>query len=181
VATIRPAARRYAEAVFDLARQDNSYDAWATDLQRLADLLAVPVAEKALTSPAVPIAQKLAVIDAEVPKLQGPVRNLVRLLLHRDRLGILPEIAAAYREVLNRARGIVTAHVTTAIPLDEAGRSEVTARLARYTGQQVQIETTLDPSIMGGVIARVGDLLIDGSVRGRLEGLRRRLAANGRL
>jgi F-type H+-transporting ATPase subunit delta len=181
VATIRPAARRYAEAIYDLGRQGNSLDAWANDLQRLADLLEVPVAEKALTSPAVPVQQKLSVIDTEVPNLQPQARNLLLLLLHRDRLNILPEIAAAYREALNKARGIVTAQVTTAIPLDAEGQAEVAARLARYTGQQVQLETSVDPAILGGVIARVGDLRIDGSVRGRLEGLRRRLAASGRL
>ena len=181
MAIIRPAARRYAEAVFDLASQAGSQDAWARDLDRLAELLAVPLAAKALTSPAVPLERKLALVDAEVPGLQPQARSLVRLLLHRERLEMVPEIAAAYREVLNRARGIATAQVTTAMPLDEAARAEVAARLARYTGQRVEIQATVDPSIMGGVIARIGDTLIDGSVRGRLEGLRRRLAATGRL
>src|SRR5438105_3557092 len=101
---IRPAARRYAEAVFGLARQSASEDAWARDLQQLAELLQVPVAAKALSSPAVPIAQKLAVINAELPTLQPQTRNLVQLLLHRARLELLPEIARAYHDRLNRAR-----------------------------------------------------------------------------
>src|SRR5579875_3681040 len=170
---IRRTARRYAEAAFALARQTQAEDAWARDLQRLADLLAVPVAEKALTSPAVPAAQKLAAIDAELPDLQPPVRNLVQLLLR--------DIAAAYRELWHRARGIVTAQVTTAVPLSDAQRALLAERLGRYVGRQVELETNVDPSIMGGVVARVGDLLLDGSVRGRLEALRRRLATDGRV
>lgn len=180
MAMIRRAARRYAEAAFALAQQSQAEDVWARDLQRLADLLTVPVAEKALTSPAVPAAQKLAAIDAELPDLQPTVRNLVQLLLRRDRLELLPDIAAAYRELLHRARGIVTAQVTTAVPLDEAQRALLAERLSRYLGRQVELETQVDPAILGGVVARVGDLLLDGSVRGRLEALRRRLAADGR-
>ena len=178
---IRPAARRYADAVFGLASRDNSHDAWAADLDRLAALLDVPQAAKALTSPAVPPSQKLAVIDAEVPGLRPHTRNLLHLLLHRERLELLPGIALAFHDLLNRARGIATAHVTTAVPLDDAARQQLATRLSRYLGQQVELVTTVDPSIMGGVVARVGDLLLDGSVRGRLEALRRRLVATGRL
>jgi F-type H+-transporting ATPase subunit delta len=181
VAIIRPAARRYADAIFGLAQQDQSYDAWGRDLDRLAELLEVDAAAKALDSPALSVTQKLGIFQAEIPELRSVTGNLLRLLLHRGRLNLLPEIAAAYRERLNRARGIATAEVTTAIPLDESGRAELAARLSRYTGQQVQLETRVDPAIMGGVVARIGDLLIDGSVRGRLETLRRRLAATGRL
>jgi len=179
VARVRPASRRYAEAIFGLAAEDNSYDAWAADLDRLAALLEVPVVEKALSSPAVPVAQKLAAIAAEAPGLRPQTNNLVRLLLHRERLDLLPEIAASYHELLNRARGIAVAHVTTAVPLDEASRAQLAARLQHYVGQKIEMQTTVDPSILGGVIARVGDTLLDGSVRGRLETLRRRLMATG--
>lgn len=181
MAIIRPAARRYAEAIFGLAQQDQSYDAWAADLDALGSLLDVPMAEKALTSPAVTSAQKLQFIKTEIPTLHPAANNLVALLMHRGRFTLLPEIAAAYRELLNRARGIATAHVTTAVPLDDSTRDQLGQRLASYTGQQVQLETSVDPNIMGGVVARIGDTLIDGSVRGRLESLRRRLATTGRL
>ena len=181
MAIIRPAARRYAEAIFGLAQQDQSFDAWAAEMEALGALLDVPLAEKALTSPAVTPAQKLRFIESEVSNLRPAANNLVALLMHRGRFDLLPEIALAYRELLNRARGIATAQVTTAVPLDDRTRDELGRRLASYTGQQVQLETSVDPSIMGGVIARIGDTLIDGSVRGRLEMLRRRLAATGRL
>jgi F-type H+-transporting ATPase subunit delta len=179
VARIRTVARRYAEAVFDLAAKDNSYEAWAADLDRLGALLDVPIVAKALTSPAVPAREKLNVIAAEAPGLRPQTNNLVSLLLHRERLELLPDIARAYHERLNRMRGIAVAAVTTAVPLDESSRAQLAARLARYVGQQIEMETTVDPAILGGVIARVGDLLLDGSVRGRLETLRRRLAATG--
>jgi len=181
VEMIRPAARRYAQAVFGLASADNTFDAWARDLERLAGLLEVPLAAKALTSPAVSPAQKLAVFRAELPDLQPRTYNLLQLLLHRERLGLLPEIARAYRQELNRSRGIATAQVTTAVPLDEAARTQLAARLSRYVNQRVELETAVDPAIIGGVVARVGDLLLDGSVRGRLEQLRRRLEATGQI
>jgi F-type H+-transporting ATPase subunit delta len=76
-------------------------------------------------------------------------------------------------------RGIAVAEVTTAVPLDDSSRAQLAARLTRYVGQQIEMETSVDPAIMGGVVVRVGDLLLDGSVRGRLEALRRRLAATG--
>jgi F-type H+-transporting ATPase subunit delta len=176
---IRPVARRYGQAIFGLAQEDQSFDQWARDLERLADLLGVPLAEKALTSPAVPASRKLEIISQEIPDLQPRTHNLVGMLLHRDHLDLLPDIARAYRELLNRARGIVTAEVTTAVPLDEAARAELTARLGRYVGQQVQLQLAVDPSLIGGVVARIGDTLLDGSVRGRLDSLRRRLETAG--
>jgi F-type H+-transporting ATPase subunit delta len=179
VARFRTVARRYAEAVFGLAAQDNSYDAWAADLDRLEALLDVPIVAKALTSPAVPAREKLNAIAAEAPGLRPQTNNLIGLLLHRERLELLPDIARAYHERLNRMRGIAVAAVTTAVPLDESSRAQLAARLARYVGQQIEMETTVDPGILGGVVVRVGDLLLDGSVRGRLETLRRRLAATG--
>src|SRR5829696_2746550 len=104
---IRRAARRYAEAAFELATAANAQDAWARDLERLATLLNVPEAEKALGSPAVPARQKLAVIDAEVPDLQLTVRNVVQLLLQRDRLDLLPDVSLAFRALLNASRRVV--------------------------------------------------------------------------
>jgi F-type H+-transporting ATPase subunit delta len=177
VAMIRSAARRYAAAVFELARAQNSYDAWTADLDRLAELMEAPDAARALTSPVISPTQKMSVIEAEVPTLAPSTRNLLQLLLHRDRLGLLPDIAAAFHERLDRERGIVTAHVTTAEPLDPATQAGLVAKLTTYVGPQIRIETSVDPTIIGGVVARIGDQLIDGSVRGRLETLRRRLAA----
>ena len=136
---IHHTARRYAQAVFDLARQSGTEAAWAHDLDRLAALLDDPLAERALTSPAVPPEQKLAVIDAEVPGLQPQTHNLLQMLLHRERLQLLPDIARSFRDRHNAARGIATAHVTTAVPLDDATEAELAARLSRYVNQQVQI------------------------------------------
>ena len=174
---IRSAARRYADAVFDLARQENSYDRWAADLDRLAALLRVPLVARALTSPVISPSRKMAIIEAEVPNLSPQTRSLLQLLLHRDRLELLPDIAAAFHERLDQERGIVTAHVTSAAPLDAAEQDGLAAKLAAYVRRQVRLETSVDPGIIGGVVVRIGDLLIDGSVRGRLEALRRRLAA----
>jgi F-type H+-transporting ATPase subunit delta len=107
------------------------------------------------------------------------VRSFLHILAERDRLDQVPGIAEALRALINKQRGIVTAEVTTAVPLDAQLQGVVTQRLATYLNrqpQQLSIRARVDPSIIGGVVARVGDQLIDDSVRGRLERLRRALS-----
>ena len=113
----------------------------------------------------------------------NPARNFLHILAERDRLVEVPGIADALRELINQRRGIITADVTTAVPLDAEMERLVAERLAAYLhrdADKVTIHSRVDPEIIGGVIARVGDQLIDDSVRGRLERLRRTLAGSTR-
>ena len=89
----------------------------------------------------------------------------------------MPEIAEAFRRLLNEHRGIAVAQVTTAVPIDERQKATIASRLGQRVGKTVTVETRVDPEILGGVIAQIGDNVIDGSVRGRLERLRRALIA----
>ena len=114
-----------------------------------------------------------------MPNAPQVVRNFLHILVDRHRLDQVPGILEALRELINVQRGIVTAEVTTAVPLDAEMEQVVTQRLATHLGReprQVTIRSRVDPSIIGGVIARVGDQVIDDSVRGRIERLRRTLA-----
>lgn len=172
-------ARRYASAAFTVAGQTGEYDAWLETLSEVARILQMPSARIIFASPAVPAQQKAAALDRMVPNATPTVRSFLHILVDRDRLYEVPDIADALRELINAQRGIITAEITTAVPLDEELERVVAQRLAVYldrTPDKVTIHSHVDPAIIGGVVARVGDQVIDDSVRGRLERLRRTLA-----
>ncbi|MGI8551182.1 MAG: ATP synthase F1 subunit delta, partial [Dehalococcoidia bacterium] len=123
---------------------------------------------------------KEALIDTGLADVGPEVRNLGRLLVTRGRANLAVQILSIYSERLDQARGIVHARITTAVPLSPEEEAAVRERLLRLTGQQVSIETAVDPAIIGGIIVRIGDQLIDGSARARLQQLKRRLAGTAR-
>ena len=172
-------ARRYASAAFNVAGETGDYDGWLNVLLEFARVLRMPSARTVFMSPSVPTSEKIAAIDRLLPHATPVVRNFLHILAERDRLDEVPGVADALRDLINARRGIVTAEVTTAIPLDADMQRLVAQRLAGYLGREpdkVTIRSRVDPTIIGGVVARVGDRLIDDSVRGRLERLRRTLA-----
>lgn len=179
-AIISSSARNYAKAAFGVASERGDFDEWLRALDRLTAILGVPIAHLVLTSPAVSAEDKRGALDRLVPDLPPLVRNFANILIERGRVGLVPEIAAAFGKRLNEHRGIVTADVTTAVALDAQLEQTLMQRLARYLNhdpQRIVIQSRVDPNIIGGVVARVGDTLIDDSVRGRLDRLRRTLAA----
>ena len=174
-------ARRYASAAFSVAGQTGEYDAWLRTLGDVARILQMPSARTIFMSPAVPPGQKSAALDRMLTNASPMVVNFLHILIERDRLDQVPGIVDALRDLINRQRGIITAEVTTAVPLDADMERLVAQRLATYLkrdAQQVSIRSHVDPSIIGGVVARVGDEVLDDSVRGRLERLRRTLAGH---
>ncbi|GIW05437.1 MAG: F0F1 ATP synthase subunit delta [Dehalococcoidia bacterium] len=172
------AARRYAQAVFGIAKDQNRLDGWDADLATIADALHQRELRAALESAKVPFAAKQELVSRVFSGAIDPLaQNLLLLLSQRGRLHLLDDIIAAYRALVDEERGIARARVTTAVPLDESEQQRVAARLAELTGKQIRLETAVDPSILGGLIARIGDKLIDGSTRTRLIALRQRLAA----
>lgn len=174
-------ARRYASAAFTVAGQSGDFDGWIRALNEVARVLQMPSARMIFMSPAVPAEQKAAALERIMPGLAPPVRNFLRILVDRDRLDEVPGIADALRDLVNQRRGIITAEVTTAVPLDSEMEQLVAQRLASHFGgdpQKVSIHSRVDPSIIGGVVARVGDQVIDDSVRGRLERLRETLVGS---
>lgn len=175
-----PAARRYAQAVFELAEERGAFDEWLEDLDALAAAFSEPVVARALASQRIPPDRKEALIRQAAPDLRPLSWNLVRLLIRKNRLHLLPQIAEALRELIDERRGVAKAIVTTAVPLDEADRQRVAERLSQITGKQVVVETRVDESIMGGLVARIGDRLIDGSTRTKLLALRAALEGKER-
>jgi len=173
--------RRYASAALTVAARTGDYDAWLQSLGEVARVLRMPSARSVFMSPAVPPAQKNAALDRMLPTAPPMVRNFLHILVNRHRLDEVPGIADALRDLINTRRGIITADVTTAVPLDAELERSVAQRLAAHLGsdpQRMQIRSRVDPSIIGGVVARIGDQVIDDSVRGRIERLRRTLAGS---
>jgi F-type H+-transporting ATPase subunit delta len=176
MALVSGRARRYAEAAFDVARRGGSLDDWEEQLAAVAAILTDPALNRAFTSPVLPRERKEEMVLGAFPEMETRVRNFLALLVRQDRLNLLPEILITFRALLNEHRGIQVVEVTTSEPLDPSERDQVAARLAQHLGHQVVIETRVDPGIIGGLIARVGDRVLDGSVRGRLDRMRAALA-----
>lgn len=171
-------ANRYAEAVFQVARDGQSFDLWLTELGELVQLLGDPLAAQVLQNPAIPIDRKAAILTAALPGQSEPIHRFVDLLLRRNELPLVGQIVERLTELIDEYRGIETVTVTTAIPLDQGERDLLTQRLSRQTGKQVRLQESVDPALIGGVVAQIGDEIIDGSVRGRLERLRRVLSGS---
>jgi F-type H+-transporting ATPase subunit delta len=172
------AARRYAEAAFEIGRSDGTLDAWEADLASLRDLLAEPELRSLVEHPAVPFADK----DRVVRKLAAAVTtaealNLVLLMVRRGRPGAIGAMVDHFATLLRRHRGVALAEVRTALPLDEAQRTAVMDRLRELTGDEIEIDEVVDDRLIGGITVRIGDRLYDASVRNRLERLRARLTA----
>ncbi|MEX2546524.1 MAG: F0F1 ATP synthase subunit delta [Chloroflexota bacterium] len=175
-------ARRYAEAAFEIAERDGTVEAWLEQLTSAASVAADPSTVRRLENPQVPFEVRLKALQAALQAALGgemlpQMGNLLALVLRRRRVESLPNIDREFRRLYNRRAGIVEASATSAAELDADELSALRGRLEQMTGGRVDLETHVDPSLLGGVQVRLGDQLIDGSVRGRLERLRSRLAA----
>jgi F-type H+-transporting ATPase subunit delta len=169
-------ARRYAEAYFDLARDAGKIDAYGDDLARAAELLEQPPVAEAMRNPRVPVHDRIRLILDLTDGLAQPTRNLLHLLVERGRAGIVPAVLESYRELADQASGITRVQVTSAVPLDTALEQSIRDTLGRTLGGRIQTTVRQDPAIIGGLIIRIGDRVIDGSLRTRLQQLRAALA-----
>lgn len=168
-------AKRYAEAVFDLARERGDFEAWAQELDAIATLMSDPEAAAILSSVRVRPEAKAVFLERSLPGLRPEALSLARLLVANRRVAQAAAIRDLYRALWDEHRGIIHAQAVTAVPLDEEEKGRLTRRLADMTGKQVVLETKTDPSILGGLIVRIGDRVIDGSTRTKLLALRKRM------
>ncbi len=173
----RGSARRYAQAIFELAEESGSIDKWAQDLALMSDVFSDHDVARYFRDPKQRSEKKKqAVVRIFEGKVGPQSLNVLRMLAERHRTTIIPLIYEGYQGLVRQARGIVVADVTTAIEVDDAEKVRIAEHLARMTGgKQVDIRTHVNPDIIGGFVARVGDQLIDGSVATSLQQLRHRL------
>lgn len=177
--TSRTAATRYARALFDVAlKEQGNLSEIEAQLASFADLFTEhPTLAKVLLNPAVPAPRKRAAV-VELTRSAGlsPVlEKLLILLAERDRLVLVPELVAAYRERLAEHQNIVRANVTTAAPLGAERLEQIRRSLSQATGRAVTLTAHVDPALIGGLVARVGGTVYDASVTTQLEKMRQRL------
>ncbi|MPZ22088.1 MAG: ATP synthase F1 subunit delta [Dehalococcoidia bacterium] len=168
-------ARRYAAAAFEVALRDDRLDHWVEGVRDMSVLFTDPSAQRYFENSRIPLQQRYGVLDRALPALDEKVRNLGRLLIQKERTALAPAIARELEASVDEHNGIVHARVTTAVDLGDEGRRSLQKRLEEMTGKDVKMEALVDESIIGGIVTRIGDQLIDGSTRGRLVALRKRL------
>ncbi|HEY7968836.1 MAG TPA: ATP synthase F1 subunit delta [Candidatus Limnocylindrales bacterium] len=171
------APRRYAEAAFEIGTRDGTIETWRRDLDGAAGELEGSELAAILANPSLPLEQRTNVAQQVFAGLSTPARNLVLVMVRRGRIEQLPRVAAEFRRLDDRRQGITLATATSAVALTDPEVRALTARLEQMTGGRIALQTDVDESLIGGLVVRVGDRLIDGSVRGRLERLRNQLAA----
>lgn len=171
--TARAAGIRYARALFDVAKKEGDIQQVGRDLADFARIIAGnEILARVLSNPAIPAARKRAVIEqllAKAGTVSPILSKLLLLLADRDRLAILPDVAAAYRDRLMDHAQVVRAEVVTAVALPADRITALRDGLARATGRQVQLENRIDASIIGGAVTRIGSTVYDGSVTRQLE------------
>jgi F-type H+-transporting ATPase subunit delta len=170
-------ARRYAQAALALALEHNALEQWRSDLATLAEVWTRTRIATRLDDPKLGRTRRL---EEARTLLQGRINplalNLVLMLVERGRASLLPQIATAFERLERERERRVTAYVTSALPLTDAQRASLRAQLERRTGQTVDLEENADPTIIGGLMVRVGDELIDASVAGRLRRIEAQLS-----
>ena len=167
--------KRYAQAAFELALERKDVESWREGLRKIAELTAEGDLMALLESPRLSFDAKRKLLEKRLGKIEPLVLNLALLLVSKGTLGLGPNILRQYDQLFDDHRKIERAKVITAWPLEDKDRKAISRRLGEMVERKVLIDGQVDSQILGGFIARIGDTLIDGSVRQRLEMLRKDL------
>lgn len=168
-------ANRYAKALFSVAQEEDAFDEYSSVLNKLAETFqAVPEMEDALINPVYPVEVRAKVMEYFIGSMEmSPVMsNFLLLVVRKKRAAILPDIAEAFKDLVDGLRNICQGTVVSAMELNEGLRQKVQDTLEKLTGKTVVLTTKVDPDIIGGIIAKVGDLVLDGSIKTQLTGLK---------
>ncbi len=169
-------AKRYSQAVFEIAVESGELDRWQSDLRKIASLGEDAALTMLFENPRLHFDDKARLLSERLGDINPLALNLVYLLVARGRLSMVGEIAEEYQRLLDAYRGIERAEVITAIPLDDEDRLRLEERLGAVVGKKVVIKPEVDSGLIGGIVARIGGKLLDGSTRSRLEALKREMS-----
>ena len=170
--------RRYAQAAFEIALSRKELELWSKDLKQIAGLAQDRGLLAALESPKFPISAKISILSEKLGNINPLAFNMACLLVVKGRLKLVNKIAEEYDRFLNIHLGIEHAEVTTAVPIADVEMETLAERLSTLTGKKVLLKSRVDRGLIGGIITRFGDKLIDGSVRNRLQNLKRQMEGN---
>jgi F-type H+-transporting ATPase subunit delta len=183
VSSPRQIARRYAEALADSAEANNMLGAVGEELHAFAAFVAAnQELGDVLASPAISTDNKAAVLDAILGRvtLSPVVANFLRVLLRNTRIQHLADVDREFATEVDRRTGVVMADVTTAKPLDDAERGVLSAKLTTMTGKKVKLTFSTDEALIGGVVTRIGSRIYDGSIRAKLDAVKRQMSGGVR-
>ena len=167
--------RRYAQAIFDLALENNQVEQWGNDLAVVAEAFQDAEFTALMKHADMSSANKLAATASVLAGVNAMVRNLVDLLVSKNSVDTIAGVYTGYTELLDRHLGRQRVEITTAVPLESAETERISAFVAGLARQEVVLTTKVDESIIGGLVIQIGDRLLDGSTKARLDGLRNKL------
>lgn len=176
MAELSTLARPYAEAVFRLAKEKNALGEWSGRLATLAAIVSDAQMQAVIADPNTSAARAAELIGSIADTGEGG-KSLLKVLAANDRLSLLPEIAAQYEVLKDEAEGVLEATIVSALEMNDAQKADVVAALKAKFGRDVQATVEVDESLIGGAVITVGDQVIDGSVKGRLQKMAAALTA----
>nr|MBF0222436.1 F0F1 ATP synthase subunit delta [Desulfobulbaceae bacterium] len=168
-------ANRYAKALFAVAQETDAYDDYSKMLGEVAGaVVSQPEVQDGLTNRLYPVDVRVKVMEYIIGAVgaTGVVKNFLTLVVQKKRAEFLPEIATAFQALIDTKRNICQGSVITATEISSALKDKVQATMEKITGKTVVLKTQVDPAIVGGIIAKVGDLVLDASIRSQIQGLK---------
>lgn len=168
-------SKRYAQAIFEIARDKNELDIWKTDLKMVSGLMEDREFAALVENPKMQFDFKAKLAEQKLGTVRKPVINLVYLLITKDKLKYSYQILKDYELLVDEYQDIKHAEVTTATPASETERKAITSKLETLLGKKVTVTLQVDPFLIGGAVIKIGDSLIDGSIRSKMDMLKREL------
>ena len=171
----RASAKRYAQALFDIGSQRDRVEQWVDHLDVAVQALENGELQAFLENAKIPLPRKVQAIEEILPGVEPPIRNLLSLLVSRGLVDMLPNVEKEYLHLVHEMKGREQVEVRSAVPLEDGQKDSINRFLTALINKEVVLESRVDPSILGGLVIRIGDRLIDGSTRTRLDELGKRL------
>jgi len=165
-------SKRYAQAVFQIAREQNTLDEWKADLKKIADLMENSEFASAMDNPKLPFALKAKLVKETLEPVKPLALNLAYLLIVKNKFKNAAQIAEEFEHLVNEYYGVKHAEIITAVPIESDQQKNLVHRLEVLIKSKIKADFKVDPSILGGVVARVNGGLIDGSVTTKLDMLK---------
>jgi len=169
------AARRYAEALLEIATEEGQVAPYRRSLEQIA-VSFTPEVIRSLRDPRIPLERRREALTAAVKDEPKAIRAVLDLMIERDRMAILPDVIRAYGDLVDRREGVLKAKITTTRALESADQSELVRSLEQASGKTIRATFAVDQSLIGGAKVQIGDRLIDSSLRTQLDHLARELA-----
>ena len=173
-------SKRFSQAIFEIAKETGEFEKWQSDIQKLTALARNVEFLAVMENPKFSFNEKKKLLDMQIKGVSSLAGNLAYILTGQGNFGMVADIFGDYQELLDDYRGIEKAEVTTAVQLDEKEKTNLITYLEKITGKKINLIIKVDANIIGGIIARVGGKIIDGSTSSQLAALKNELASAGR-